>query len=43
MPLLARVKGVGDTLPAPLDLVMRLRHKLVYVMVEAVVYTVDVS
>jgi hypothetical protein len=31
------------TSPAPLDLVMRLRHKLVDVVVEAVLYAVDVA
>jgi hypothetical protein len=38
----ARVTGAADVLPAPLDEVMRLTYKLIDVVVEAVVYAVDV-
>jgi hypothetical protein len=43
MPLTARVNGAGNVLPVPLDQVIRLGHKLVYVVVVAVVYAVDVA
>jgi hypothetical protein len=35
--------GAGDVLPAPLDQPTRLTHKLINVVVEAVVYAVDVA
>jgi hypothetical protein len=36
-------KGAGDVLPAPLDQLTRLSHKLINVVVVAVVKAVDVS
>jgi hypothetical protein len=35
--------GAGDVLPAPLDQLTRLTQKLINVVVEAVVYAVDVA
>jgi hypothetical protein len=35
--------GAGDVLPAPLDQLTRLTHKLINVVVVAVVYAVDVG
>ena len=35
--------GAGDVLPAPLDELTRLTHKLVNVVVEAIVYALDVA
>jgi len=37
------MNGAGDVLPAPLDEVMRLTHKLIDVVIVAVVHTVDVT
>jgi hypothetical protein len=43
MPLATRVNGAGGVLSAPLDEIMKLTHKLIDVVIVALVHVVDVA